>query len=159
MKFGKIAASALFTASMLTFGVADPVLDATPVAYASSGECLLESYFTMIWDGDITDYNITSLEFGTVRPYKGFDPQPYIKDLMDGGYFEEVKKWDAPDGQYVVLEFPNQGARFEFFFGKDGNYVRQNLDGDQSVFHFVGNAKAVDVINAWGKDMKHRGRW
>ena len=51
MKLGKIAASALFTASMLTFGVADPVLDATPVAYASSEECQLESYFTMVWHG------------------------------------------------------------------------------------------------------------
>ncbi len=159
MKLGKIAASALFTASMLTFGVADPVLDATPVAYASSEECLLDSYFTMVWDGDITDYTISTLEIGTARPYNGFDPQPFIQDLMSNGYFDVVKKWDAPDGQYVVLDFPNQGAKFEFFFGKDGNYVRQTAEGEQTVFHFVGNVKAVDVINSWGKAMKHRGRW
>ena len=158
MKLGKIAASALFAASMLTFGVADPVLDATPVAYANSQECMLEDVFAQIWDGD-TNYTISSLEFGTASPYRDFDPQPYIQDLMSDGFFEEVRNWNAPDGQYVVFDVPGYGAHYEFFFGKDGNYVRQNINGDQAVFHYVGNAKAVDVMKNWGKQMKNRGRW
>ena len=158
-RFAKLAASALFSASLITFGAADPVLDTAPAAYAMSAECRLPAYLERIWNGGNTDYTITSLDYGTVRPYNGFDAQLYIQSMLDGSWFEEVKPWEAPEGQYVILEFHNQGMRFEFFYGKDGNYIKQISGGASTVYHvhFPGDMfQASQIIEDWGRELSGR---
>ena len=158
-KYAKIAASALFTASLLTFGAADAVLDTTPVAHAIGGACALEGWLGHIWD-DEDDYNITSLEFDTVAYRQGFNARPYIEQIMDGAIFEPARSWQVPPGEYVILEFPNDNLRFEFFKGNDGNYVRETFDGESEVYHIMGiDKQAWKVISKWGKEMSRKAEW
>ncbi len=154
--FAKFAASALFSASLITFGAADPVLDTVPVAQAMSSDCALGDYLDQIWNRSITNYRISSTAYGTAVPASDFNAQIYIRAMMDGTSFTEVKGWEAPEGQYVVLELPDQGVRYEFFYGKDGNYIRE-VDGAVETFYhaeFSGRRhKACDVIEDWGREM------
>jgi len=155
-KFAKLAVSALFSASLITFGAADSVLDAVPVAQAQSSDFGLENYLEQIWNGDITNYRIACTAFGTAVPNRDFSPQVYIQALMSGTSFQEAKAWDVPEGQYVVLELPDQDVRYEFYYGGDGNIIQEVADGVKTVYRakFSGkNLQACDIVESWGKEM------
>ncbi|SEH33025.1 hypothetical protein [Selenomonas sp. KH1T6] len=159
MNLKKIAASVLLSASLITFGGADVVLDAVPVVHAESSECTLGDMLGRIWDS-YDDYNITSLEYGTVAYRDGFNAKPYVEKIMDGAYFEHAKPWETPEGQYVILEFPSDSIRYEFFMGGDGNYVRETAYGEQTVYHITGvSCQAWKVISDWGRTMSRKTSW
>ncbi len=75
---------------------------------------------------DDTNYNLTFLTAGTLDP-GAVDKTPYITRLLDGVTFEMVDE-DIPDGEYIVLNLPDDGLRFDFFTGNGGNYVREVYD-------------------------------
>ncbi len=156
MKYGKIAVSALFTASLLTCGVVDPVLDTTPVARAFSAnyECELMSYLQAISRGQV-DYSISSLEFGTAYP-GSVDESIYVNTILNGASIHRVKGWELPEGQYVTLSFPDEGTRYDFFLGKDGNYFRQVTgDGGETAFHadYDENVNTSRLVNDWCQEL------
>ena len=53
---------------------------------------------------------------------KGVDGTPYAESVM-GCHFWETDAGETPDGEYVALNFPDDGARLDFFFAP-GGYVR-----------------------------------
>ena len=60
-------------------------------------------------------YMISTLEYGPLEP-KDVDPAPYLEKLMSGVAYEYSDE-EAPDGEYVVLTFPEEGVRYDFFIG------------------------------------------
>ena len=77
-------------------------------------------------------YTISTLEFGPLEP-DGVDPSPYVERLTAGGRVEYCDD-EAPDGEYAVLTFPEEGVRYDFFFAP-GNYIREVYDdGTENLF-------------------------
>ncbi len=156
-RLAKVAASALFAASVLTFGAADPVLDTVPVAQAAAKKCSLPEYLEMIWNGEV-EYSITWLEYGTAYGPRKVDSSIYVNAMLSGTKFNQVKGWKIPEGQYVILEIPDYDVRYEFYYGDDGNYIREIIDGTAHAYHAKFSSKkskACKIIEDWGYELSH----
>ncbi len=117
------------------------------------GNSELEICLNRIAYMDDTDYTISSLEFGTMSP-DGVDPAPYVEQLTGGVTYEYADVSETPDGEYVVLDFPEDHMRFDFFFmeGKQ-NYIRQVWGDENEALYLAtfddGETQAAQVMNDW----------
>ena len=100
-------------------------------------------------------YTVSTTEFGPLAPEAGsFDAAPYVERLMHGVQYELAEDEEAPDGEYVVLSFPDDNMRFDFFLqqGKE-NIVRQVWsDGYEQLYRAAfadGETKASAVMQEW----------
>ena len=100
-------------------------------------------------------YTLSSLEYGPVELNADeFDAGPFLNRLMSGVTYQYVDE-EAPDGEYVVLNFPEVGTRFDFFLmeGKE-NYIREVNDGsDYETLYLAAfddaETRATDVMREW----------
>ena len=99
-------------------------------------------------------YTVSTLEYGPLEP-KDVDPAPYLEKLMSGVTYEYSDE-QAPDGEYVVLTFPDEGVRYDFFIGEaEKNLVRRVYD-DTSIDPLLykatfadGTTKITEVMQDW----------
>lgn len=97
-------------------------------------------------------YTLTSTEAGEMQP-GDVDPKPYVEKLMNGVTYEEADLSEAPDGEYIVLNFPEMDMRFDFFTG-DKNCIRQVwADGENEKFYRAvfedDSLTSTDVMQDW----------
>lgn len=97
-------------------------------------------------------YTVSTTEHGPVE-LKNFDAAPYAELLLQNAVYERTDA-EAPDGEYVVLAFPDEGLRYDFFKLKDHeNYVREvRPDGTETLYKaifFYGSARASAVMQDW----------
>ena len=84
------------------------------------------------WMGDV-NATLSTTEYGPIG-LTGVDGTPYAEFVMDGHFFEaDAKK--TPDGEYVVLNFPDDNVHLDFFFAP-GGYVRY-VSGDYEALYEV----------------------
>ncbi len=112
----------------------------------------LDIYLANIAYADKTDYTISTTEFGPMDP-DGTDPTNYVTPLVTGVRYEEAEVEEAPDGEYVVLEFPNDDERFDFFFA-DGqqNLIRRTWAGSEEYYQAIfddDSLKATELMDDW----------
>ena len=95
------------------------------------GNTMLDIYLARLMYQDDVNYTVSTTEFGPMEP-KGVKAAEYIEPLFNGATFKYQPDEEAPDGQYVVLNFPDDDVRFDFFFldGKE-NYIRMVWGNDQ----------------------------
>ena len=99
-----------------------------------------------------TSYTISTTQYGPIEA-KSFDAIPYAERLIQNASYERTD-CEAPDGEYVVLAFPDEGTRFDFFKaeGKE-NYVREvRQDGMELLYKATfsdDKEKASAVMQAW----------
>lgn len=97
------------------------------------------------------NYSIATLEYGPLTPDESFDAAPYLERLMTGMTLETIEG-EAPAGEYVVLAFPDEDIRFDFFRG-DLNVIRQVWsDGYERLFRasFADESvTATDIMQEW----------
>ena len=72
------------------------------------------------WEKDAV-FTLSTTEFGPVDATK-VDGSDYVKYALQG-WFTDADLNDTPDGEYVVLNFPEEDLRLDFFFAL-GSYVR-----------------------------------
>ncbi len=99
------------------------------------------------------DYTISSLEFGPLEP-AGVDGVPYFETLVKNTEIDYVNDESIhPEGEYIVLNFPEDEVRFDFFIGDEyKNYVREVTTFSESLYEFQftdDSVKASDVMNEW----------
>lgn len=104
---------------------------------------------------DFRDYTLSTLEFGPAEP-GDVDPASFLK-RMEGMKLDYTDE-EAPDGEYCVLNLPEENRRFDFFPGEESqNLVREVItleDGDeitvmyQAVFPEEGETISK-VMNDW----------
>ena len=89
------------------------------------GNTELDIAFARMMFMDDTNYTVTTLEYGEQKP-NGIKAADYIEPLSHDVVFIPERDAEAPDGEYVVLNFPDIDLRFDFFLmdGKE-NYIRQ----------------------------------
>lgn len=71
------------------------------------------------------NYTVSTTEYGPQEP-NGINAADYIDILTHNVVYIPKPDEEAPDGEYVVLDFPEINLRFDFFLmdGKE-NYIRQ----------------------------------
>ena len=156
MNYGKWAASAIFSASLLALGTTGYVTDAPVAVCEASSECLLMKYLNELSHHEMSytmgDTNGTA-ESGVI------DESVYVNSLYYGvRRYEQVDSGAIPDGDYVMLVFTQSGARFDFFRGDGGNYIRQYApDGSVSFYKAVFEKKSTNahgLASQWLQELR-----
>lgn len=122
------------------------------------GNSILDIYLARILYQKGINYTVSTTEYGPVSSGK-LDPAPYLKPLTEGVLYEMADEEETPDGEYVVLEFPEDDIRFDFFLmeGKE-NYIRQIwMDGQNEYLYKAvfddETLKASAIMNDLYRDM------
>lgn len=99
-------------------------------------------------------YVLSSLEYGEKELNTAdFDASSFVERLMKGVRYEMVEE-EAPDGEYLVLRFPEEGTRFDFFLmeGKE-NYIREvGSSGMETMYvaHFDdATLNSTGIVQEW----------
>ena len=97
-------------------------------------------------------YTVSTTAHGPIE-LKNFDATPYAELLLQNAVYERTDA-EVPDGEYVVLAFPDEGLRYDFFKLQDHeNYVREvRPDGTETLYKaifFYGSARASAVMQDW----------
>ena len=109
------------------------LLAALALCCACAGaEEALTAHLQAIRDGS-TDYIISTVEYLEMAPVEGYEPA--FAKALEGMKLTSVEE-EAPEGEYVVLAFPAEGIRFDFFLADpQKDYIRQvNADGSEELF-------------------------
>jgi hypothetical protein len=130
-------------------GMKDSFSDANKLEYASYGNSELDMYIARAaWDKN-TKAAISYLEpYGEVS-LAGVDGTPYAEFLL-GGYFWDGRELQAPDGEYMVLNLPEEDVRIDFFWGD--NIVRVTRDGEERLYEalwFDENISYAEAVHGW----------
>ena len=122
----------------------------TAVSYDNSTPAIFIARAALAEDAN---YTISTTEFGPMAP-NGVDGVPYFEKLVKNAKFEYEDREEGPDGEYVVLSFPEENIRFDFFTA-DKNLVRQVVtDGDEEYNYYfratlADDQQATDVMQEW----------
>lgn len=77
-----------------------------------------------------TPYTLSTNEYGPLEP--GDFPADTFVELLNNMKFEKADGVEAPDGQYVVLAFPQEGIRFDFFLAQPEQNLFRLVNADES---------------------------
>ena len=130
-------------------GLTDAILesgnDLTPVSYTNT---LLDMYIARAAFADDVEYKISAEEYGPLKTSDA-DVAIYADYLLSGG-FEEVEDASVPEGGSIVLTFPEDGVRYEFFEA-DENLVREVRDDYVTMYRRVlpGNISNTEAVRSW----------
>lgn len=128
----------------------------TAISYNAT---MIEVSLANIAYGQNTDYTISTTEHGPIAP-GSVDPLPFYEKLTTGAKYEFADLTDAetPDGEYIVLNCPDSGIRYDFFLmeGKE-NIIRMvtGTEGEEfsEAYYTVtfedGTSKASSIMQEW----------
>ncbi len=112
----------------------NPKLDAKHYSYTE-----LDSYLCQMDNGRDIDYEIHSLEYPDLDVSKFDDNDEYIDELTDDVTFNVIEEPKNPDGECIVLEFPENNVRYEFLLNSDGqNTIREVITtgDDEQIYYY-----------------------
>ena len=122
------------------------------------GNTILDIYLARMFYRDNVNYTVSTTQYGPKEP-KGVKAADYIEPLVNGAVFTPLNDEEAPDSEYVVLNFPEDNIRFDFFFmeGKE-NYIRQVWSNDEYEMLYKAefedeSLKASEIMNNLYLDM------
>ena len=123
------------------------------------GGTVLEAYLARTAYDKEAVYTLSTLEFaqdGALEPSDKVDAAKYFEMLTKDATYE-LFEGEAPDGEYVVLSFPEDDVRFDFFYAEDGkNLIRQVWGDNEQVYKvtFADEKKtANDIMDAWAREL------
>lgn len=117
------------------------------------GNSMLDMYLARAAYQPDANYTLSTLASDPLAP-NGVDGAPYAERLMSGNgvVYEDVDAGETPAGEYLVLDFPDDKMRFDFF-PREGveNYVRViDYNGDSLMkITFPDDTKASTVVQEW----------
>ena len=109
-----------------------------------------------------TNFEVRSLEFaGQDLPV--VDAEDHLEDLAENFVFQMADEEEAPDGEYIVLAFPDDEIRFDFFLAEGcENLVREvyTVEGEDNEILYIASAKEADeddtplsIMQDWCRDI------
>ncbi len=97
-------------------------------------------------------YTISTTQFGPLEP-AGVDAAEYALRLLENVRYEYVDGAEAPDGEYVVLAFPEEDVRYDFYPTVDGQSWVRRVSGDWEELYLAVYEDAAyapgEVMQAW----------
>ena len=121
---------------------------------ASFGNSELEMYLARVAYQPEVNYSVSTTQFGPLAPESGsFDAKPYVERLTSGLILDRFEG-EAPDGEYVVLAFPDEETRFDFFKAEGSeNLVRMVWNGENEALWQLSytdpDVKATGIMQEW----------
>lgn len=120
---------------------------------------VLEAYLARTAYDKEAVYTISSLmedaAQGPLEP-KDVDAVKYFEKLTEDATYEIVDE-EAPDGMYVVLDFPEDEVRFDFFYAEEGKNLIRQVWGDYEQVYKVtfadGSKTANDIMVEWYNEL------
>ena len=115
----------------------------------SYGNTVVDMYLARAAWGEDVNATLSTTEFGPVE-LKGVDGTPYAEFVMEG-FFDVVDLSETPDGEYVVLNFPEEDVHLDFFFA-EGSYVRVTTGGAETLyqsFWWDDNISNAEAMQGW----------
>ena len=96
-----------------------------------------------------TFFMLNSLDYGELYPESPEPSASFARKILDAAAFEYCDESETPDGEYFVIDFPNDNLRLDFFKGAD--YVRADYGDYQSLMRISTAEKGycVKVIEQW----------
>ena len=124
----------------------------TPVSYTNTN---LDVRIANIVFGGKNDYTLSTTQFGPLQPAAEGAPEA-LDAFLNHASVRYADRTEAPDGEYVVLAFPEENVRYDFFTAEK-NLVREVItfdDGEEyeSLFEVTfdeDGITATDVMQAW----------
>ena len=127
----------------------DGIIDQNGLERAGFGNSELDMYVARAAWQDGVNYSLSTTEFGPVAG-GGVDATRFAEFVL-GGYYGYTDAGEAPDGEYVVLSFPDEDVRVDFFFAPDA-YARL-VSGDQETLYQAGmwddNVSYAEAMRGW----------
>ena len=117
------------------------------------GNTSLDMYLARVAYMDGVNYTVSATDYGPMNG-SGFDASRYAERLMNGVMFEYADNAETPEGEYIVLNFPEDDMRFDFFLMENGeNYIRQVWSGDNEALYKAvyadGATRASAIMREW----------
>ena len=106
--------------------------------------------YRVAYDPDVK-YTLSTTAFGPLEPVETVDAAAYVLSALRGVTFEAVDLEEGPDGEYIVLNFPEEGQRFDIF-SADGNLIRRVTDYGEYYTRAVYENEALslhDILEEW----------
>ena len=126
----------------------DRFADQNGLEYVSFGNTDVDICLARAAWMDGVNATLSTTEYGPVA-VKGMDGTPYARFVMQGFYIETED--ETPDGEYVVLNFPDEDIRVDFFFAPE-NYARVVSNGYETLYQAVWWDESVsyaDAMQGW----------
>ncbi len=125
-----------------------------PFAYGGTDA---EMMLSRIAYRDDTFFQLNSLDFGELYPDTPERSAQYARELLEGVRYESCDTSETPDGEYYVIDFPNDGLRLDFF--KSADYVRADYGDYQMLMRITAPTKGycIDVLGQWAQALQKAG--
>lgn len=115
------------------------------------GNSIFDMYLARAAYQEDANYSVITFASDPITA-NGVSAAPYVERLMDYTACEDVDVGEAPAGEFIVLDFPDDEVRLDFFLaeGKE-NYVRQINYNTESLMKltFADDTKASEVVREW----------
>lgn len=106
--------------------------------------------YRIVYDPTVK-YTLSTTAYGPLEPDVTVDASSYVLSALNGLTLQYVDLEEAPDGEYIVLNFPEEGQRFDVF-SADGNLIRRVTDWGEYYFRASYENEGVrlfDVLQEW----------
>ena len=103
-------------------------------------------------------FMLNSLDYGELYPEKPEPSAGFAAQLLENVDFEYCgDEVEAPDGEYFVIDFPNDGTRLDIF--KGGDYIREDYGDFQMLLKVTGPTEGycADVMDQWCRALQAGG--
>ena len=99
------------------------------------GNSEIDIYLARIAYMDNINYTLSTADGDPVNG-SGFDASSYLEPLTKDIIFEYADDAKTPEGEYIILNFPDDNTRFDFFVTDDeGCYIRQVWGDNNEMFY------------------------
>ncbi len=123
----------------------------TPVTYDNSDVSIMLN--RAAYDPD-TAYTVSTTQYGPLEA-AGVDPVPFVERITRNAKIEYADMEEGPDGEYVVLNFPEEGVRYDFFLMEgQGNVIRRVYEETEDEMYYTatfedGETTASQIMQEW----------
>ena len=120
----------------------------TPLRYGNTDVDI--ALYRVAYDPSVK-YTLSTTAYGPLEPDATVDAAAYALRALNGVTFQNVDLEEAPDGEYIVLNFPEEGQRFDVF-SADGNLVRRVTEWGEYYIRASYEAEGVrlfDILQEW----------
>ena len=104
-----------------------------------------------------TFFMLNSLDYGELYPDTPERSAEFARKLLDGVRYEYCETTETPDGEYYVIDFPNDNLRLDFF--KSADYVRADYGDYQMLMRITAPSEGycTDVLSQWCQALQKAG--
>ena len=120
----------------------------TPVHFGNSDFEI--ALYRVVYDPEVK-YTLSTTAYGPLEPSEDVDAASYVLSALDGAAFEHVDLEEGPDGEYIVLNFPEEGVRYDVF-SADGNLIRRVTEYGEDYLRAVYDEEGLElfgVLQEW----------